>query len=134
MKLRKRCHEHAPVTRLIDYEELCSPVQTTDITPAELAEKIAANADEVILIDVREPYEWQVGHLPTARHIPLAQVPQRLVEIPKDVEVIMICRSGGRSARAQDYLLRQAGYTNVKNLVGGMQRWARDVDPKIIVA
>jgi molybdopterin/thiamine biosynthesis adenylyltransferase/rhodanese-related sulfurtransferase len=134
MKLRKRCHEHAPVTRLIDYEELCSPVQTTDITPSELAEKIAANGEEIVVIDVREPYEWQAGHLEAARHIPLAEVPQRLTEIPKDREVIMICRSGGRSARAQDFLLRQAGYTNVKNLVGGMQRWAREVDPKITVA
>jgi adenylyltransferase/sulfurtransferase len=133
MNVRKRCHEHAPVTRLIDYEELCSPVQTTDITPTELARKMEAN-DAVILIDVREPYEWQAGHLPTARHIPMAQIPQRLVEIPKDAEVIMICRSGARSARAQDYLLHQAGYTNVKNLVGGMQRWAREVDPQMIVA
>jgi molybdopterin/thiamine biosynthesis adenylyltransferase/rhodanese-related sulfurtransferase len=133
MKVRRRCDEHAPITQLIDYEEFCNPVQQTDITPAELAEQLSTGA-EIVLIDVREPYEWNAGHLDAATHIPLAQVPQRLAEIPKDREVVMICRSGGRSAHAQEHLIRQHGYTRVKNLVGGMQRWAREVDPKITVA
>jgi molybdopterin/thiamine biosynthesis adenylyltransferase/rhodanese-related sulfurtransferase len=133
MRVRKRCDEHAKITRLIDYEELCNPVHDTDITPAELAAKLTDGAD-VVLIDVREPYEWNTGHIENATHIPLAQVPQRLAEIPKDREVVMICRSGGRSAHAQQHLIGQLGYTRVKNLVGGMQRWARDVDPKITVA
>jgi adenylyltransferase/sulfurtransferase len=133
MQVRKRCDEHAKITRLIDYEELCNPVQSTDITPAELAAQLSANAD-VVLIDVREPYEWNAGHIGSATHIPLAQVPQRLAEIPKDREVVMICRSGGRSAHAQQHLIGQHGYTRVKNLVGGMQRWAREVDPKMTVA
>ena len=133
MKVRRRCEEHAPITRLIDYEEFCNPVQQTDITPAELAERLSSGA-EIVLIDVREPYEWNAGHLDTATHIPLAQVPQRLAEIPKDRDVVMICRSGGRSAHAQEHLVRQHGYTRVKNLVGGMQRWAREVDSKITVA
>ncbi len=133
MKVRRRCDEHAPITRLIDYEEFCNPVQQTDITPAELAAQLSAGND-VVLIDVREPYEWNAGHLDSATHIPLAQVPQRLADIPKDRDVVMICRSGGRSAHAQEHLIRQHGYTRVKNLVGGMQRWARDVDPKITVA
>ena len=132
MQVRKRCHEHAKITRLIDYEELCNPVQSTDITPAELAARLSANSD-VVLIDVREPYEWNAGHIDNATHIPLAQVPQRLAEIPKDREVVMICRSGARSAHAQQHLIGQHGYTRVKNLVGGMQRWAREVDPKITV-
>ncbi|MFL6248328.1 MAG: molybdopterin-synthase adenylyltransferase MoeB [Thermoanaerobaculia bacterium] len=133
MKVRRRCEEHAPITKLIDYEEFCNPVQQTDITPAELAAQLSAGAD-VVLIDVREPYEWNAGHLDAATHIPLAQVPQRLAEIPKDRDVVMICRSGARSAHAQGHLIRQHGYTRVKNLVGGMQRWARDVDPKVTVA
>lgn len=133
MKVRRRCDEHAPITQLIDYEEFCNPVQQTDITPAELAAQLTAGK-EVVLIDVREPYEWNAGHLDAATHIPLAQVPQRLAEIPKDRDVVMICRSGGRSAHAQEHLIRQHGYTRVKNLVGGMQRWAREVDPKITVA
>jgi molybdopterin/thiamine biosynthesis adenylyltransferase/rhodanese-related sulfurtransferase len=133
MRVPRRCEEHAKITRLIDYEEFCNPVQTTDISPTELAAKLSDGAD-LVLIDVREPYEWNAGHLDAATHIPLAQVPQRLAEIPKDRDVVMICRSGARSAHAQDHLIRQHGYTRVKNLVGGMQRWARDVDPTITVA
>jgi adenylyltransferase/sulfurtransferase len=131
MKLRKRCHEHEPVTHLIDYEEFCSPMQERDITPSEVNEKLSSGAD-VVLIDVREPNEWQAGHISQATHIPLSQVPGRLADIPKDREVVMICRSGGRSGRAQEYLL-QNGYTRVKNMIGGMQRWARDVDPGLRV-
>ena len=133
MRLKKRCEEHAPVTKLIDYEEFCNPVQTNDITPQELSQRLT-NGEELVLIDVREPYEWEAGHLDAATHIPLAQVPQRLADIPKDKEVVMICRSGGRSGRAQEYLMQQHGYTRVKNLIGGMQGWARDVDPKVRVA
>ena len=132
MKLKRRCDEHAPVTKLIDYEEFCNPVQTTDITPQELAQRLA-NGEELVLIDVREPYEWEAGHLDAATHIPLAQVPQRLADIPKEKEIVMICRSGGRSARAQEYLMQQHGYTRVKNLLGGMQRWSRDVDAGVKV-
>jgi len=104
----------------------------TDITPKELAEKLASG-ESVVMIDVREPYEWSVGHIDAAQHIPLAQVPQRLTDIPKDREIVMICRSGGRSERARMFL-EQSGFTNVKNLVGGMMRWAREVDPSMRVA
>jgi adenylyltransferase/sulfurtransferase len=133
LRLPQRHDQHQPITRLIDYEEFCNPVHQTDITPTQLSEKIAGGED-VVLIDVREPYEWQAGHIEAARHIPMAQVPNRLAEIPKDKEVVMICRSGGRSGRAQEFLMRQHGYTRVKNLLGGMQRWKRDVDPKVTVA
>jgi sulfur-carrier protein adenylyltransferase/sulfurtransferase len=132
MKLRRRCDEHEKITHLIDYEEFCTPMHERDITPAEVSEKLSSGSD-VVLIDVREPYEWSAGHISQATHIPMAQVPQRLADIPKDREVVMICRSGGRSGRVQEYLL-QNGYTRVKNMVGGMQRWARDVDPKVTVA
>ena len=103
-----------------------------DITPHELSEKLASGTD-IVLIDVREPYEWNAGHIEGAKHIPMNQIPQRLAEIPKDREVVMICRSGGRSGHVQQHL-HQQGFTNVKNLVGGMQRWARDVDATIRVA
>ena len=131
MKLPRRCEQHPKITTLIDYEEFCNAMQTTDITPAEVAEKLKDGQD-VVLIDVREPYEWGAGHVAEATHIPLAQVPARLEEIPRDREVVMICRSGGRSERARQFLA-QNGYTRVKNLVGGMQRWAREVDNSISV-
>jgi len=132
MKVPRRCEQHPPITKLIDYEEFCNPMNQTDITPTEVAEKIASGA-EVLLIDVREPYEWSTGHVEQATHIPLGQVPTRLGDIPRDKEVVMICRSGNRSERARQYLAEQ-GYTRVKNLVGGMQRWSREVDQSIRVA
>ncbi len=132
MKLPKRCHEHAPITELIDYEGFCNPLKSTDITPKELAARIAGG-EEIVLIDVREPYEWSAGHLESARHIPMQQIPGHLAELPRDRELVMICRSGIRSASVQQFLMSQ-GFTSVKNLVGGMQAWRRDIDPKIRVA
>lgn len=132
MRVRRRCEQHEPITRLIDYEEYCNPVHEKEITPAQLAQRLSSG-EEIVVVDVREPHEWDAGHIPQARHIPLAQVPNRLEEIPRDAEVVMLCRSGARSARAQEFLLQQAGYTRVKNLAGGMMRWAREVDPSIRV-
>jgi sulfur-carrier protein adenylyltransferase/sulfurtransferase len=132
MKVPRRCEQHPPITKLIDYEEFCNPMNHTDITPAEVAEKLASGAD-VVLVDVREPYEWSVGHVAQATHIPMNQIPEHLGDIPKDKEVVMICRSGARSERVRQYLAQQ-GYTKVRNLVGGMQRWSREVDGSIRVA
>jgi sulfur-carrier protein adenylyltransferase/sulfurtransferase len=133
MRVPRRCEQHEPITRLIDYEEFCNRVNAhQDITPAELNERLA-RGEEIVLVDVREPYEWSAGHIENATHIPMNQIPQRLGELPNDRELVMICRSGGRSARVQMFL-QQQGYTNVKNLVGGMQRWAREVDSSIRVA
>jgi adenylyltransferase/sulfurtransferase len=130
VRLRKRCGDHAAVTRLIDYEGFCNPVHNDDdITPAQLRDRI----NNVTILDVREPYEWEVGHLEGSIHIPLAQVPQRVGEIPRDGEIVVICRSGGRSARAQQFL-QQLGYERVRNLAGGLKAWARDCDPALPVA
>jgi len=132
LKVAKRCDAHAAITRLIDYEEFCSPVhETTDITPAELSERIA-RGDALVLVDVREPHEWNAGHLASAQHIPLGQLQRRIDEIPRDAEIVMICRSGGRSAHAQQFL-QASGYSKVKNLVGGMSRWSREIDPSVRV-
>ncbi len=103
-------------------------MQEREITPSQVNEKRA----ELVLVDVREPNEWDAGHVEGAIHIPLSQVPQRMNEIPKDRDVVMICRSGGRSGRAQEYLL-QNGYSRVQNMTGGMQRWQRDVDSSVRV-
>jgi adenylyltransferase/sulfurtransferase len=132
LRVPRRCDEHAPITKLIDYEELCNPVQHEDITPAEVNERLA-RGEKIVLIDVREPHEWSAGHIDSAIHIPMQQIPRRLDEIPRDQEVVMICRSGARSGHVQQHL-KQQGFTNVKNLTGGMQRWAREVDSSIRVA
>jgi sulfur-carrier protein adenylyltransferase/sulfurtransferase len=129
LKLRKQCDQHAAVTRLIDYEGFCSPMNETDITPAQLAGRLG----DVTLLDVREPYEWSAGHLEGAIHIPLQQLPRRLGEIPRDREIVVYCRMGSRSASAQQFM-KQNGIANVKNLVGGLIAWAREQDPSMRVA
>jgi molybdopterin/thiamine biosynthesis adenylyltransferase/rhodanese-related sulfurtransferase len=126
MRLEKHCDAHAPVTHLIDYEGFCNPM---DITAKEVSE----HAGDFALLDIREPYEWDAGHLAGAIHIPMQQVPARIDEVPRDKDVVVICRVGGRSARVQQFLQSQ-GYTRVKNLTGGLIAWKRDVDPSLTVA
>lgn len=78
---------------------------------------------EAFLLDVREPDEWTAGHAPGASHIPMNQVPARLAEVPAEGDVVVVCRSGGRSGQVVAYLLGN-GWDNVSNLDGGMQDWA----------
>ena len=75
------------------------------------------------LLDVREDDEWAAGHAPGAHHLPMMQVPARMAEIPTDSDVVVVCRSGGRSGQVVSYLA-QNGWDNVRNLDGGMQSWA----------
>jgi rhodanese-related sulfurtransferase len=85
--------------------------------------------DDAYLLDVREPDEWEAGHAPGAHHLPMMEVPARIAEIPTDRDVVVVCRSGGRSGQVVSYLTGN-GWDNVRNLDGGMQSWAaagRDV-------
>jgi rhodanese-related sulfurtransferase len=85
--------------------------------------------DDAYLLDVREPDEWEAGHAPGAHHVPMMEIPARMAEIPEDGEVVVVCRSGGRSGQVVSYLTGN-GWDNVRNLDGGMQSWAaagRDV-------
>jgi rhodanese-related sulfurtransferase len=77
---------------------------------------------EAYLLDVREPDEWQAGHAPGAHHLPMMEIPARMAEVPTDVEVVVVCRSGGRSGQVVSYLMGN-GWDNVRNLDGGMQSW-----------
>ena len=88
------------------------------------AARAAAMADEgALIVDVREPHEWQAGHAPKARHIPLGQLARRAGELPHGRAVVTVCRSGARSARAAALLARDG--REVSNLTGGMHAWAR---------
>jgi rhodanese-related sulfurtransferase len=78
---------------------------------------------EVYLLDVREPEEWTAGHAPDAHHMPMMEVPVRMAEVPTDADVVVVCRSGGRSGQVVSYLMGN-GWDNVRNLDGGMQSWA----------
>ncbi len=83
------------------------------------ADQVAADA---YLLDVREPDEWTAGHAPGAHHVPMMEIPARISEVPTDVEVVVVCRSGGRSGQVVSYLMGN-GWDNVRNLDGGMQSW-----------
>ena len=85
------------------------------MTPAQVE-------DGAFLLDVREPDEWAAGHAPGAHHMPMMEVPVRLAEVPMDGDVVVVCRSGGRSGQVVSYLIGN-GWDNVRNLDGGMQDW-----------
>jgi rhodanese-related sulfurtransferase len=92
--------------------------QAVDVN--EASRRQAAGA---LLVDVREPAEWRQGHAPKAKLIPLGSLNSRLSEIPRQREVLLICRSGNRSGTAQRQLLK-LGYEQVYNVSGGMNAWA----------
>ena len=86
-------------------------------TAASLAERT-----DVVILDVREQNEWDAGHIPDALFIPMSEIQGRLSEVPKDKTVIVQCRSGSRSSQVTDFL-QQQGFTNVRNMSGGLNAW-----------
>lgn len=143
VKLRKNprckvCGEAPTVTRLIDYEAFCgSPANdhpqvapaNWDISPRELAERLQ-RGDPLVLLDVREAVEQQISALPGARLIPFGEIAARLNELDPSCEIVAFCRNGVRSTRALQ-VLQNAGFTRLKNLRGGINAWAREVDPGV---
>ena len=98
------------------------------MTPTELKQRLDAGAD-IFVLDVREPFEYQIANI-GGTLIPLNEVPQRLGEIDREREVVVHCKSGGRSQRAAEFLAQQ-GYAKVSNLAGGILAWSSDVDPGV---
>jgi adenylyltransferase/sulfurtransferase len=151
LKLRRNkecpvCGDHPTVTKLIDYQEFCGvphqPVGAehntqeagvqnaqADIEPKEVKQKLD-RGDKFRLIDVREPHEYQIARIPGAELIPLGDLPKRLGELNPADEFVMHCKMGGRSAKACD-LLRQNGFTKVRNMTGGITRWSDTVDSSV---
>lgn len=138
------CGDNPTVTELIDYNEFCGmpsqgAVKTNEkgrevkngipqLTVQEL--KVRRDAgEEVFVLDVREPWEYQIAQI-GGKLIPQNDVPSRLAEIPRDREVVVQCKSGGRSQRIAEFLA-QSGYSNVSNLAGGILAWADQIDPKV---
>jgi len=125
------CGDHPTITHLIDYEQFCgllgrghTPADVEDTAPAldaDDARRVIAEGAQ--LIDVREPWEWAVSHIPGATLIPVDQVAQRTSEIDPNRVVVVQCASGQRSAKITLFL-RQAGYTKAYNLAGGIVEWA----------
>jgi sulfur-carrier protein adenylyltransferase/sulfurtransferase len=128
------CGPNPTVTELIDYEEFCGTKQKVvisdvDVTPRELKASIDAGRKPVLL-DVREPFEYALCHLESSTLIPVDQLSHRLKELGLNDEIVVYCHVGIRSAGAVS-LLRKNGFTNVKNLTGGIDAWAVQVDPKM---
>ena len=98
-----------------------------EITVTELSEKLKYE-DSFILLDVREPEEVAIVHLPGSVHIPMGDIPGRLHELDPDKEIIVYCHHGIRSMRVAMFLA-QRDFTQVKNLAGGIDAWALDVAP-----
>jgi sulfur-carrier protein adenylyltransferase/sulfurtransferase len=124
------------IRELVDYEEFCGvraaeaqllADAVPEITPTELANKLR-RGDDVDLIDVREPHEWEIARIPGARLIPLATVTEALPTLDSARDIVVHCKGGTRSAKAVRQL-RAAGFSRVWNLAGGITRWSDDVDP-----
>ena len=99
-----------------------------DITVQELKARIDAGTAP-IMIDVRNPHEWEMQHLAGVKLISLHEIPAKVAELAdiKDQEIVMICRSGGRSGQATQFLANN-GFTHVRNMVGGMLAWKASID------
>jgi len=137
LKVRKNpecpiCGDHPTITKLIDYQQFCGILQPVtaegDIDPVEVKAKID-RGDKFVLIDVREPHEYQICRIPTAKLIPLGELPKRLNEFDPDIEITAHCKSGMRSAKAVA-LLKQAGF-RARNMKGGILAWSDKVDPSV---
>ncbi len=85
-----------------------------------------------VVLDVREEWELNIARLPQVLHIPMNEIPARLGELDRSAQIVVLCRSGGRSMQVAQFLVRQ-GFRDVANLTGGILAWARDVDAAVSV-
>jgi sulfur-carrier protein adenylyltransferase/sulfurtransferase len=142
LKLRRNpecpvCGDHPTIHELIDYQQFCgipnqphepAPVEG-DIEPTEVKAKMD-RGDQFVLIDVREPHEYQICSIPNAKLIPLGDLPKRVNELNSADEIVAHCKSGMRSAKAVEFL-KQAGFRKVRNMKGGILAWSDKVDPSV---
>lgn len=145
LKLRKDpacpiCGENRSIHELIDYEQFCGvaalegaaaheEAPVPEISVKELSDRLASKED-LILLDVREPHEYQICRIPGARLIPLGELPSRLHEFDSTQEIAIHCKTGGRSAQAVR-AFQAAGFRRVKNVRGGIHAWSKEIDPSV---
>ena len=144
LKIRKNpdcavCGARPTVTKLIDYDAFCGEAplvssgamfgRVPEVTVEEL-KAMRDRGDRFVLVDVREAHEWPISDLPDSVKIPLGTLPQSLDRLSKDDEIVVYCRTGGRSGNAVQFLQR-SGYGKARNLVGGINRWADVIDPSL---
>ena len=131
------CGDHPTVTQLIDYKQFCgmnnetnpTPNQKDAIEPTEVKAKLDRD-DDFTLLDVREPHEYQIAKIGGSKLIPLGELPKRLNELNRESEIVTHCKSGARSQQAFE-LLKQNGFTNVRNMTGGITAWSDKVDSSV---
>jgi len=142
LKLKKNpdcviCGPNLRVTKLIDYEAFCgigpeaaAPAAASGVPEITVEEfqRLRQEREDFVLVDVREPHEWAISAFPESVKIPLGQLPQNLNRLSTADEIVVHCKTGGRSAKAVA-LLREAGFRKVRNLTGGINRWAETIDP-----
>jgi adenylyltransferase/sulfurtransferase len=142
LKLRKNpdcpvCGDNPTIKELIDYEAFCGFTRQPETKPAmeeitatELKQRLD-KGDDIQIIDVREPHEYEIGNIPNSKLIPLGQVLNRMNEIDPERETVVHCKMGGRSAKAIDALTRSGFPGKLINLAGGITAWSNDVDPSV---
>jgi adenylyltransferase/sulfurtransferase len=132
------CGPHRTITKLIDYEAFCGleaewvnapGAGELELSPADLKKRIDRGED-LVLLDVREPQEWEISRIGGATFISLSRLPYALNELSTADEIVAYCRSGVRSRKALQ-LLHESGFRKVRNLTGGINAWAESVDPSI---
>jgi len=145
------CGDNPTIKQLIDYDQFCgiapTPLHSGERGRGEGGEpttmsqntfeisvtdykKRVDNGDKLFLLDVRNPPEYDICRIPGSTLIPLPELPQRVGELDKTKEIIVHCKSGMRSAKAVQFL-RQQGFQNLKNLVGGILAWSDEIDPSV---
>jgi adenylyltransferase/sulfurtransferase len=133
------CGDRPSIRELQDYERVCGDaapaqpagtMQDVDMSVLELKARLD-RGDAPFLLDVREPRELAISRIEGATLIPLGDLPRRLAELPADRDIVVICRTGARSARAVGFL-RERGLHRARNLRGGMREWADKVDPTMV--
>jgi len=102
-------------------------VRIAELSPLQLKERLD-RGDALVLLDVREPHEWEICRIDGARLVPMRTVPEHAGTLPHDRDIVVHCRSGARSARVAEWLHAQ-GFERVYNLAGGILAWIDTVDP-----
>ena len=123
------CGENPSITAPMNYDAVCAPASAPEseaLSVTSLKQKLDAG-ESFLLLDVREPYEWELCHSPGAQLIPLGLLPSCIQELDPANEIVLMCKSGIRSAKALQQL-KAAGFTRLKNLEGGITAWACEVD------
>ena len=145
MNLRKDpdcpiCGENPTITELIDYEQFCGigpadeepeeeSTMINEISATDLKQKLDAGED-LFILDVREPHEYDICNLDGSTLIPLGELGNRYQELDADKDIIVHCKMGGRSAQAVAFL-QNNGFEKVTNLAGGITAWSQEVDPSV---